>query len=106
MKILAVTSNERVPSLPNVPTIKESGITDFELIAWFGIVAPKNTPQPIVSLINKKVQEAAQDEKFTSLLSTTGATPSLSSPAELEELLKSDLAKWQKVVHELSATAD
>lgn len=106
MKVLAVTGDERLDSMPDVPTVKESGVSNFELVAWFGIVAPKGTSQHVVSLINRKVKEAAQDEEFVSLLSTTGARPSASSPEEFAQLLASEHTKWEAIVKDSAATVD
>lgn len=106
MKILAVTGNKRVPSLPNVPTIKESGVPDFELVAWFGVVAPKNTPTEVVALVSTKIQDAVHDEEFVAALGATGATPSPSSPSEFRDLIAAELPKWRSIVKASSATVD
>ncbi|MYN14206.1 tripartite tricarboxylate transporter substrate binding protein [Pusillimonas sp. TS35] len=106
MKILAVTGDSRLASLPDVPTIKESGVSDFELVAWFGIVAPKNTPSNIVSLIDASVKQATSEKQFIQALGTTGATPSHATSDELSALMVTELAKWKSIVKESAASVD
>jgi len=95
---IAVTSLERSPSLPELPTIAESGFPGFEATSWFALVAPAGTPQAIVDKVHdaavKIVNEPETRAKFAQLgLDTVG-----SSPGELADILKTDIAKWAKVI--------
>jgi tripartite-type tricarboxylate transporter receptor subunit TctC len=93
-----VTSLKRSPNTPDLPTVAESGIPEFESISWFGLLAPAGTPAPIVGkLYQETVKIAAQPdmrEKFTQLGLDAVADP----PDAFAAIIKSDIAKWAKVI--------
>jgi tripartite-type tricarboxylate transporter receptor subunit TctC len=95
---LAITSLKRSPSMPELPTIAESAFPGFEVISWFGLLAPAGTPAPIVGkLYQETVKIAAQPdmrEKFTQLGLDAVADP----PDAFAAIIKSDIAKWAKVI--------
>jgi tripartite-type tricarboxylate transporter receptor subunit TctC len=100
LRAVAVTSLERSPSLPDVPTVAESGFPGFEATSWFALVAPAGTPPAIVDRVHdvavKIVKEPEMREKFAQLgVETVG-----NSPGELAEIIKTDIAKWAKVIAE------
>ena len=98
IKALGVAANARTPLLPEIPTIAESGIKDFEVVNWFGILGPANLPRPVIdrlnAAINRVVQSADAREKFSSL----GFEPRGGTPEELERHIKSELARWASVI--------
>jgi tripartite-type tricarboxylate transporter receptor subunit TctC len=102
---LAQTSLKRSPNIPEFPTVAESGFPGFEAVSWFGLMAPAGTPAAIVNKLHQDtVKVLAQPDmraSFTKLgLDTVGSTP-----GELAAILKSDIAKWAKVIKEAGITA-
>jgi tripartite-type tricarboxylate transporter receptor subunit TctC len=103
---LAVAGAQRVAALPNVPSFKDLGIMDYDVEIWFGLLAPKNTPQAIINTIyeeiRKYVAEPAVMEKFT----TMGLTPIASSPVQFSNFIKAETKRWPQLIRELNITAD
>jgi tripartite-type tricarboxylate transporter receptor subunit TctC len=87
LKILAVTSPQRLSSLPEVPTLREAGV-DFVRFGWLGVCAPKGTPQPIVSLLARDIAKVVADPGYKSLVETAGSLPESSTPDGLGKILK------------------
>ena len=90
VKALAVTGATRVPSLPNVPTFKEAGMPEFEYDAWFGLLAPANTPADIVNKISKDVATAMASSDIRERLAKQGTTVATSAPAQFTDTLRKD----------------
>lgn len=98
LKALAISSSERFPALPNVPTFKESGMPQFQVSPWNGIAAPAKTPTEIVDRLNKLVNEALASPDMVEKFQKIGMILKGSTPAELNQLLVKEIALWQKVV--------
>jgi tripartite-type tricarboxylate transporter receptor subunit TctC len=102
---LAVMSLKRSPSLPDVPTVEESGYKGFEAASWFGILAPAKTPSPIINRLNTEITKvlATQDirDRFVD-----GGGDIKTGPQEFAKLIKNDAVKWAKVVKESGAKVD
>ncbi|HSI56134.1 MAG TPA: tripartite tricarboxylate transporter substrate binding protein [Ideonella sp.] len=103
---LAVTSARRVASMPDVPTVAESGFPGFEDLTWVGVFVPSKTPVAIVQRLNREVAAILRQPAFQARLATTGFEPMGGSLAEVQAFLQADLRKWAKVVKETGATAD
>jgi tripartite-type tricarboxylate transporter receptor subunit TctC len=99
-RMLAITSPERSPLMPDLPTMREGGVTDYELIGWFGLLAPANTPPSVVATLSRAVKSAAVDPRFVAAMVPQGMTIIASPPAEMAAVMKSDTEKWGKVVAE------
>jgi tripartite-type tricarboxylate transporter receptor subunit TctC len=97
LRPLAVTTADRTPALPDVPTVAET-VPGFEASAWFGMGAPKGTPQEIVDKLNKEVNEALADPKIKARIAELGGTPIIVTPAQFGEVIKAETEKWAKVV--------
>jgi len=97
LRALAVTSQERDPSLPNVPTIAES-VPGYEATAWFGIGMPKGTPKEIIDKVNAEVNRALADPKMRERLAELGGKPISGTPEDFGKVIASETAKWEKVV--------
>ncbi len=106
LKILAVTSAKRLPAFPDVPTIIESGVPDFVLTAWFGLVFPKNTPPDIVKKINAELHKTLENAAFLKLLHSIGASAKPSSSADFAKLIKTESIKWSEIVRASNAKVD
>jgi tripartite-type tricarboxylate transporter receptor subunit TctC len=97
IRLLAVASSKRWPAAPNVPTIAESGLPGFGYSGWYGLVFPAGTPQPIVDKMHKGLQQVLANQDVRKKLEGAGAIASLSTPAELSELIASDIKSFQGV---------
>ncbi|MBM3340690.1 MAG: tripartite tricarboxylate transporter substrate binding protein [Betaproteobacteria bacterium] len=95
---LAVSTAQRMPSLPDTPTVAESGVAGFEAFGWGGMIAPANLPRDIVNALNKAIVDTLKQPDTAQRMITDGALPSPGSPEELTAYLKTELAKWGRVV--------
>lgn len=93
-----VTSATRSKIAPNIPTIAEQGVTGYDAVQWYGLMAPANTPKDIVAKLNKAVVFALQDSGVRERFQASGADPVGNTPEEFAALVRSDMAKWAKVV--------
>lgn len=98
---LAVTSPTRTKLLPNVPSVQEAGVKDFDVRTWAGLVAPKGTPPDIVKRLNTEIQSMLADPATKAALETaTGGEVRGSTPEEMRTLITSEIAKWSKVIND------
>lgn len=93
LRALAVASSKRDPMLPNVPTVAEQGFAGFSAIQWWGLCAPANTPDSVVTRLNKALNDALALPEIQSRLHEMAAEPSPGTPAQFESFLKSEVAK-------------
>jgi tripartite-type tricarboxylate transporter receptor subunit TctC len=98
LKILAVTSPARDPSLPDVPTMDESGLKGYDATFWFGLTAPAGTPQAIVTRLNALLRAVMSDAEVATILQRQGINPAPSSPQELTARVRADYVKWKRVI--------
>jgi tripartite-type tricarboxylate transporter receptor subunit TctC len=103
---LAVGSAKRIPSLPDIPTISESGVPGYEAYSWVGLVAPANTPADIVRKIHRDVVEILSDKEVADKLNQQGALPVGDTPEEFTLYIKNEIVKWGKVVRDANIKAD
>lgn len=106
LRAIAVTGSQRAAILPNVPTVAESGLPGFEATGWFGVFAPKGTPQAIVDKLSADIAKALTDPRVAQRLHALGGTPMQLSPDQLRELVRSENQKWRKVITDNRVTAD
>ncbi|MBI2744500.1 MAG: tripartite tricarboxylate transporter substrate binding protein [Burkholderiales bacterium] len=98
VRALGVASLRRYPSLPELPTIAEEGLPGYETTIWIALFVPSKTPAAQVQLLNREVQAAVNSAEYKDRLQGLDMQPRVSSPQELADYLKSDLAKWARVV--------
>ncbi len=98
VKAIGVAANARTPLLPGVPTIAESGIPDFEVVNWFGIVGPAGVPRPVIERLNQAINRVVQAPETRERFSALGFEPRGTTPEELERHIKSELARWSSVI--------
>ena len=98
MKLLAVTSDKRDPSVPNVPTLAEAGIPGLEVFSWQAIVAPKGLPKEVADKLIPAVIQAAKDAAVTKRLNDIGFEVVAGTPAEFRVFLDAELARWKQVI--------
>jgi len=100
VRILAVTSEKRHPSLPDVPTVAESGVPGYAASSWNAIAAPARTPPAIVERLQQETARVLALPEVRDKLAAAGVTARASTPDELKRLLASDVAKWRRVIEQ------
>jgi tripartite-type tricarboxylate transporter receptor subunit TctC len=95
---LAITGHQRLAALPNVPTMIESGLPDFESSSWFGILAPAGTPAPVVGTLHREIVALLQRPEIREQITRTGAEPVGNRPEEFAAYIKAEIVKWGKVI--------
>jgi tripartite-type tricarboxylate transporter receptor subunit TctC len=95
---LAVASDHRASLLPDVPTVAESGLPGYRAESWLSVMVPARTPQPIIERLNRELVAVLADARVRQMLIDRGFEPQSSSPAQLSERIRSDLAAWGRVV--------
>ncbi len=103
---LAVSTAERSPFLPELPTVAEAGVPGYETSAWYGLVMPTGTSKRIIARVNAETAKVLTLSDVKARLDATGMVPSTSTPEELGQKIRAEIAKWAKVVNALSLTAD
>ena len=109
VKAYAVTTKTRLKTLPDVPTVDESGLKGFEVTVWHGMWAPHGTPKPVIDRLSKALQEALRDPAIVARFAELGTEPvpqSEATPAALGAHLKSEIAKWQPIIKKAGVYAD
>jgi len=97
IKILAVMTANRWPSLPNVPTVIESGIPDFDVLGWYGLLFPAGVSPAIVERTHYALSQVLLRENIRNQLDNIGAIPNLSTPEQFRQLLESEVVRWRAV---------
>jgi tripartite-type tricarboxylate transporter receptor subunit TctC len=100
LRPLAVTSAQRFPQLPDVPTVAEQGIPAAESNSWWGILAPAGTPRPIIEKMHDAFAKAMQSPEVNKRLVDQGLVMRLSTPEEFGTFLENEVHRWAKVVKE------
>jgi tripartite-type tricarboxylate transporter receptor subunit TctC len=106
LRAIAVTSAQRAPALPDIPTIAESGLPGFEATSWFGIVAPTGTPPAIIARINADVNQWLQSPEAREKLLAQGALAAGGTPEQFAAYIRAETEKWAKVVKASGAKVD
>jgi tripartite-type tricarboxylate transporter receptor subunit TctC len=95
---IAVTSLQRSSLMPDLPTVAESGVPGFEVIVWYGLLAPAGVPGPIVARVNQELRKMAHMQEVKDRLAAQGAEALSSTPEELARRIRDDRMKWEKIV--------
>jgi tripartite-type tricarboxylate transporter receptor subunit TctC len=103
---IAVTSLVRSPIAPSIPTISESGLKGFEIVNWYGVLAPARTPKNIISILNTEIVKIMNLPEVAKTLSEQGAVPMTSSPEQFATFMKDETVKWAKLVKFSGARID
>ena len=98
LRALAVTGIARLPSLPQIPTLDESGVKGFDASGWYGIVVPAGTPREIVMKLNAEIRRIMQTPDLRARLDNEGAIPAAGSPEEFAAFIVSEIARWGAVL--------
>lgn len=102
---VAQTSLERSPNIPEFPTVAESGYPGFEAVSWFGLMTPTGTPATVVKKLHQDTMKVLAQPEVRASFTKLGLDPVGSTPAELATIIKSDIAKWTKVIKDAGITA-
>ena len=100
LRALAVTTAKRVAAAPDLPTVAESGYPGYEVTNWHGMVGPKALPKEVLERLNREINAIIQSEDMKKHMETEGLEPAGGSPARFGEILKSEAARWAKVVQQ------
>ena len=106
MKIIAVTTLQRVPQFAEYPTVAESGLAGYEAISWFGLVAPAAIAPELVKKIHADALQVVNTSDMKSRIAGLGATPIGNTPEQFRAQIRDDLAKWARIIKISGATAD
>jgi tripartite-type tricarboxylate transporter receptor subunit TctC len=106
LKALAVTSAKRIGALPDVPTVAESGVRGYEASVWYGVVAPAHTPREIVMKLNAEIAKILHERNHRDKLVASDFEVTESTPAAFGDFIRTETAKWAKVVKASGARAD
>jgi len=97
LKAIAVTSPQRFPAVPNVPTFAESGLPGYAVTSWYGLALPAETPSPIVEKMSRATAQVLERQTVRDQIVKVGALPRSSTPEELRKHVESEIARWQQV---------
>ena len=103
LRPIAVTTAKRSPELPDVPTIAEAGVPGYEATSWFGLCAPANTPAPVMDKLHAALTKVLKDPAVIKKIGDQGGEVVIETPAQFDAFIKSEAAKWGKVVKESGA---
>ena len=106
VRLLALTSGKRLPAVPHVPTMAEVGFPDYELNAWFGLVAPAATPEAVIGKLNTAFVRAVRDPEIVRTLVDQGAEAITSTPAEFAAFIAAEIERFSKIVRAVGVRAE
>ena len=106
VRAIGISSSQRVATFPDVPTIAESGVPGFEVVAWGGLIGPANMPKELVTRLNAEIRTALTSPVLRERFKSLGAEAEPSTPEEFRELSRRETLKWAKVVKFSGAKID
>ena len=106
LRAIGVTGKTRLATFPEVPTVAEQGYPNFEVLGWYGLLAPAGTPKPIVDLLNKSIVGVLHDPEVVAHIKADGAEPVGNTPEEFAALIRSEKERWAKVVRSAGLVAN
>ena len=106
MRVLAVTSGKRMPSLPNIPTVAESGLANYEFNSWVGIVAPTSTPASIIKILNEHIVRAARTPDVIERFAKDGTEVVAGTPEQFKKVITDEVALWSRIIRQAGIRAD
>jgi tripartite-type tricarboxylate transporter receptor subunit TctC len=106
LRAIAVTTAKRIPALPNVPTVGESGVKGYDVILWHGLIGPKGLPRPIVDRINAEAGKALKVKETADQLQNDGVAPAGGTPEQFLAQIKKEIGVWRKVAADAGVKAE
>jgi tripartite-type tricarboxylate transporter receptor subunit TctC len=107
LRLLAVTTAQRTPLAPEYPTVEEAaGLKGYEAVVWIGLLAPAGTPAAVINKLNSEVERLQQTRELREQMAKQGTDPYRDTPAGFAELIRKDVVKWGKIVHDTGLKAE
>jgi len=106
LRLIGIAGLKRADSLPDVPTLAEAGVPGFEVLSWYGLLAPAGTPAEIIARLNQDVTRSLNETDAVERIRAIGAEPMKSTPAEFGSFVKKEIAKWAKVIRSANIRAN
>jgi len=106
IRALAVTTSKRIPGYEDIPTVKESGLPDFEVVGWYGVMTPPKMPKALLARLHTELIKVLKEPETTKRIVAVGGTPIGSDPETFRKFLLADMAKWADVVKRSGAKAE
>jgi tripartite-type tricarboxylate transporter receptor subunit TctC len=106
LRAIAVTTAKRIPALPDVPTVMESGVPGYEVVLWHGLIGPKGLPRPIVDRVNAELNKALKAKDMEEKLASDGVSSAGGTPEQFASLIKRDIEIWRKVIQTAGVKAE
>ena len=106
LRAIGVTTAKRIPALPDVPTVAESGLPGYEVVLWHGLIGPKGLPRAVVDRINSEVTKALALKETAEQLQNDGVAPAGGTPEQFRAQINKELAIWRKVVADTGIKAE
>ena len=106
VRVLAVGDSKRTPFMPNVPTVAEAGVPGFEMVQWFGVLAPAATPRPVIAKLHGEMVKALRLADVNERFHNLGAEPVGNTPEQFGALIRSEVVKWARVVKQAGIHID
>ena len=106
LRAIAITSAQRYPAFPDLPTVAESGVPGYEASAWFGVVVPAATPREVIVRLNNEINRAVNLPDMKERFAQQGAIPAPGSPEDFAAWIRAEIAKWRKVIKASGARVD
>jgi len=106
LRAIAVTTAKRIPALPDVPTVGESGVKGYDVVLWHGLIGPKGLPRPIVNRINAEATKALKVKETADQLQSDGVAPAGGSPEQFLAQIKKEIGVWRKVAADAGVKAE
>lgn len=106
LKMLAVSTTKRHPTLPDVPTLNESGVPGYDVTAWFGFIAPAGVPKDVIAKLNADIAKAVQSPEVRAKLASLGADLSASTPEAFGALMRAEIGKWGHIIRTANIKLD
>jgi tripartite-type tricarboxylate transporter receptor subunit TctC len=106
LRALAVTGSTRSPAFPDLPTIAQAGVRGYEVVSWYGLVAPAGTPAALISILNQETQRFVNTPDFRARVELLGLEPASDTPQAFQALIERDAAKWAEVIKTYNVHAE
>jgi len=106
LRAIAVTTLKRIPALPDVPTVNESGVKGYDVVLWHGLIGPKGLPRPIVNRINAEAGKALKVKETAAQLQNDGVAPAGGTPEQFLAQIKKEIGIWRKVAADAGVKAE
>lgn len=106
LRAIAITSVQRSPQFPQVPTMQQAGVAGFEAGTWFGLLAPAHTPQPVIDRLSREVNAAIQEQALQKTLASQGASVRGGTPEEFKAYFVAEFDKWGKIAKSAGVTSN